>query len=139
MAAEDTTTDKVARTDKDTTTDKVATIGTVVVNVVDLEVEKAFWQAVLGVGVAREFEGFFCWLEPQHPGGVQLALQKTDTLKESRNRVHIDTGVADLDEAQRRIEDLGGSMVEEHSAVGFTWRIMADPEGNEFCIAPAGG
>lgn len=119
--------------------EKVVTIGSVVINVVDMEAEKAFWSALLGVGVAREFPGFFCWLEPQHEGAPSLALQITDSLKQDRNRVHIDTGVADLDEAQARIEALGGSLVEEHEAVGFRWRIMADPEGNEFCIAPQPG
>jgi len=113
---------------------RVATIGTVVINAVDMEAEKTFWQALLGVGVAREFEGMFCWLEAQHPGGVELALQKTDSLKEERNRVHLDTEVEDLDVAQSRIEELGGSLVEKYELLGFTWRIMADPEGNEFCI-----
>lgn len=49
--------------------------------------------------------------------------------------MHLDTGVADLDEAQARAEALGGSLVETHEIMGFTWRVMADPEGNEFCIA----
>jgi predicted enzyme related to lactoylglutathione lyase len=112
-----------------------ATVGAVVINVVDIEREQAFWSELLGVGVARAFPGFFVWLEPQHPGGVSVALQKVEAPKSGRNRVHLDTGVDDLDAAQARIEELGGSLMETHDMVGFQWRVMADPEGNEFCIA----
>ncbi len=115
----------------------LCTVGSVVINVVDLEREQAFWCDVLGVDPARTIPGFFVWLRPQHPGGVSVALQKVPELKVGRNRVHLDTGVDDLDAAQARIEELGGSLVESHDMGGFTWRVMADPEGNEFCIAVA--
>lgn len=115
----------------------VVTVATVVINVVDFEQEKAFWQALLGVGVAREFPGFV-WLEPQHEGGISVALQQVAEATPGRNRLHLDSGVADLDVAQASIEALGGSLVEEHEIMGFRWRVMADPEGNEFCIAVGG-
>ena len=92
--------------------DRIATVGSVVLNVVDLDRAKDFWTGLLGVGVAREFPGY-AWLEPQHRGGVVLALQQVAAAKDGRNRVHVDTGVADLDDAQRRIEALGGALVEE--------------------------
>ncbi len=114
---------------------KMVTIGAVVINVVDYEREKAFWTELLEVDMAREFPGIFGWLRPQHEGGISLALQKTDELKTDRNRVHIDTGVDDLDAAAARVEELGGSLVEGHEIMNFRWKIMADPEGNEFCIA----
>lgn len=115
--------------------DPVPRVGAVVINVNDLERSTTFWRELLGVGVAREVLGFFVWLAPQHEGGVSVALQLVADRKAGRNRVHLDTGVADLDEAQARVEALGGSLVETHEIMGFTWRVMADPEGNEFCIA----
>ena len=118
--------------------DRVVTLNTVVVNVVDLERERAFWSAMLGVGVAMEFPGF-CWLAAQHEGGVQLALQQVTDPTPGRNRLHLDTSVPDLDAAEARIVELGGSRLEEHEIAGFRWRVMADPEGNEFCIALSGG
>lgn len=115
---------------------RVATVGAVVINVVVIEREKQFWSEFLGVGVMREIPGFFVWLDPQHEGGVSVALQNTGEPKEGgRNRLHIDTAVEDLDAAQAEVERLGGSHVESHEIMGFTWRVMADPEGNEFCIA----
>jgi predicted enzyme related to lactoylglutathione lyase len=116
----------------------LGSIGSVVINVSDLEAEQAFWSTFLGVAVLREFPGF-CWLEPQHPGGVSLALQQTPDPGAQDGRVHLDTGVADIDEAAAEIERLGGSHVEDHEIMGFTWKVMADPEGNRFCIAPAEG
>jgi predicted enzyme related to lactoylglutathione lyase len=41
-----------------------------------------------------------------------------------------------VDEARARIVKLGGSHLEEIG--GFRWKVMADPEGNEFCIAARG-
>jgi predicted enzyme related to lactoylglutathione lyase len=114
----------------------VGTLGTVVVNVTDYEGEKAFWSAFLGVGVMREFPGF-CWLEPQHEGGVSLALQQSPEPGAPAGRLHLDTGVDDLDAAVAEVERLGGSFVEDHEIMGFAWKIMADPEGNRFCIAVA--
>ncbi len=115
----------------------VVQVATVVVNVTDIEREKAFWSALLGVGVAREFPGF-TWLEPQHEGGISVALQVVPDPTPGRNRLHLDAGVEDLEAARRSIEELGGSFVEDHEIYGFRWKVMADPEGNEFCIAADG-
>jgi predicted enzyme related to lactoylglutathione lyase len=117
--------------------DAVGTVGSVVLNVTDLDKEKAFWMAFLGVGVAREFPGF-CWLEPQHPGGVSVALQTSGDPGDLAGRVHLDTGVADVEAARTAVEALGGSHLEDHEIMGFRWAIMADPEGNRFCIAAEG-
>ena len=35
------------------------------------------------------------------------------------------------------IISLGGSRVEDHEAEGFHWTVLADPEGNVFCVSPA--
>ena len=116
----------------------VGTVGSVVINVSDYDEEKAFWMSFLGVGIAREFPGF-CWLEPQHEGGVSVALQLSDEPGDPGGRVHIDTAVADVVEARAAVEALGGSHVEDHEIMGFRWAIMADPEGNRFCIAKGHG
>ena len=56
--------------------------------------------------------------------------------KAGKNRLHLDVVVQDLDVGCSRIEELGGRRaagpdLEEY---GFRWRLMADPEGNEFCL-----
>ncbi|MCZ7529269.1 MAG: VOC family protein [Acidimicrobiia bacterium] len=117
--------------------ERVGTVSAVVINVRDLEKEQKFWMEFLGVGVAREVPGFFVWLEPQHKGGISVALQLAEEIPEVRNPVHLDNAVHDLETAAARIVELGGSFVEDHEIFGFSWKVMADPEGNEFCIAQA--
>ena len=114
-----------------------ARLTSVMVNCVDLEREVAFWRALLGAGEHQRVDGFFVWLEPQQPGGVMLAFQRVADPTPGRRRLHLDLGVDDLDAAVARVTSLGGRHLEDHQVSGFVWKVMADPEGNEFCLAPA--
>jgi predicted enzyme related to lactoylglutathione lyase len=107
----------------------------VVINAIDSQRLVDFWSALLDVEVAQSIPPFFTWLKPQHDGGISVAIQLVENPTEGRNRLHLDMSVDDLEEATRRVQELGGSMLEEHEIQGFTWRVMADPEDNEFCIA----
>ena len=44
--------------------------------------------------------------------------------------------VEDLDEASARVEALGGRRMSARALTeyGYNWLVMADPEGNEFCL-----
>ena len=107
----------------------------VVINAVDSQRLVDFWASLLEVEIAQSIPPFFTWLKPQHKGGISVAIQLVENPTEGRNRLHLDMTVDDLDAATVRVETLGGSRLEEHEIDGFTWRVMADPEGNEFCIA----
>ena len=99
-----------------------------------------FWCALLGVEVAdRLADGQFVELGPPPDGGIPLIIQRVPEAKTVKNRLHVDVEVADLEEATREVERLGGRWRdrEEHEDHGYRWRVMADPEGNEFCIFPA--
>ena len=115
--------------------ERALTVVSVVINVVDYEREKQFWRSLLGVEVAREFAPYFCAFAPQHPGGVSVALQTVENPTEGTRRLHIDADVPSIDGAKARIVELGGSHVADREVGGFHWAVMADPEGNEFCIA----
>ena len=54
--------------------------------------------------------------------------------KTTKNRVHFDLR-PDVDQGMevRRLEGLGASRVDV-GQVDATWVVMADPEGNEFCV-----
>ena len=58
--------------------------------------------------------------------------------KSVKNRLHVDLEVDDLDRAFAKIAALGGSAISDILQMpgGYRWRVMADPEGNEFCIVP---
>ena len=53
---------------------------------------------------------------------------------EHKNRAHIDLDVTDFGSAVQRVVDLGGTKLDEISEYGITWAVMADPDGNEFCL-----
>ena len=55
-----------------------------------------------------------------------------------KNRVHVDLRIDDLDGVTALVERLGGSRVEDHEDEDFRWRVMRDPDGNEFCLMPSG-
>jgi len=61
-------------------------------------------------------------------------LQKVPEQHKNKNRAHIDLDVKDLEAAVRRVVDLGGTKLDEFSEYGITWAVMADPDGNEFCL-----
>jgi predicted enzyme related to lactoylglutathione lyase len=113
----------------------VGRLDTIVINVLDLGRQREFWQAVLGVEVAAEYPPTYVFLKPQHPGGVSVALQLVESATEGTRRLHLDLGVTDRDAARARVVELGGSHVTDHTLGTFGWSVMADPEGNEFCIA----
>ncbi len=109
-------------------------LDTVVINGNDLEPLISFWKALLGVEEQYRSDKFV-WLKPQDPRGVKLAFQKVSEEKGTEwNRVHIDLGVKDLAEAEARVLELGGSLLEKHELEGFQWTVFADPRGNEFCL-----
>ncbi len=118
--------------------ERVITVGSVVINVCDIEKQKAFWGAVLGSEVAHQIAPQFVWFVPQHPGGISVALQAVKDPTEGPRRLHLDTSADDVEAAKSQVIDLGGSHVEDREMGGFLWSVMTDPEGNEFCIAAAG-
>ncbi len=67
-----------------------------------------------------------------------LCLQRTDEPKVGKNRMHLDTVADDIDAVATEIRTRGGSCVSGPHEVGggaFRWFVMADPDGNEFCLS----
>jgi predicted enzyme related to lactoylglutathione lyase len=92
----------------------------------------SFWGEVLGRGIAGS-KGPYVWLA-RAPGAIGVGFQRVNEPKAAKNRVHLDIAVADLVRAKERIERLGGVRVDGYERGGFL--VMADPEGNEFCLVP---
>jgi predicted enzyme related to lactoylglutathione lyase len=67
-----------------------------------------------------------------------VGIQRVPERKEAKNRVHVDLEVDDLETTARWVRNHGGIRVADHQIGTFHWRVMADPEGNEFCLVPRG-
>jgi hypothetical protein len=57
--------------------------------------------------------------------------------KTVKNRLHLDLRPDDQDAEVARFEELGARRVDVGQSGEETWVVMADPEGNEFCILRA--
>jgi predicted enzyme related to lactoylglutathione lyase len=109
-----------------------AVLADVVFDCADPERLAAFWAEVLGRPIAGR-RGPYVWLAE---GSVGVAFQRSDAAKVGKNRVHVDLRVPDVAAAQSLVESLGGSRAPGYEDGGFL--VMADPEGNEFCVLPEG-
>lgn len=114
-----------------------ASVGYLVIDAIDPERLTTFWCAMLGVEVDSSIgDGQFIVLSPTEDG-LTVGFQKVPEQKTTKNRVHLDLVVEDLDAATTEIESAGGRWLEPgmtRDLEGFQWRTMADPEGNEFDI-----
>ena len=108
-------------------------IGSVVINVLDVERAKRFWAAALNYIVRSEDQEFVILTDPNRRW-ANVSLQQWPEPKQCRNRLHLDLYSVDQQAEVERLETLG--------AVKLAWNyepdddhiVMADPEGNEFCV-----
>jgi Glyoxalase-like domain len=69
--------------------------------------------------------------------GGRVLFQVVPEPKTVKNRVHLDlhVGVEQRAATVERLEGLGATKLYDGAGGGSTWVTMADPEGNEFCVA----
>jgi predicted enzyme related to lactoylglutathione lyase len=98
-----------------------------------------FWSAALGYESVGSAGNYVLLVSPT-PGRPKLLLQRVPEPKTTKNRMHIDIEVREVQPEATRLEGLGASRLraELQSEHGSTWILMADPEGNEFCVCDAG-
>lgn len=107
----------------------------VVLDCLDPERLAAFWTAALDYQRVAE-DGAFIGL--RDPGGrlPTLVLQRVPEPKVGKNRMHLDVFHTEFDSHLDRLLELGATVVtpEHVEADGMRLTILADPEGNEFCL-----
>jgi predicted enzyme related to lactoylglutathione lyase len=98
-----------------------------------------FWAPALGY-VDLGSAGAYVALFPNGRRGPKLLLQRVEEPKAVKNRMHLDIEVSDIEAEAQRLVALGAARVSEGpcSEHGSSWILMADPEGNEFCVCDAG-
>jgi predicted enzyme related to lactoylglutathione lyase len=99
-----------------------------------------FWAAALGYTILGSVENYTLLVPGDEPG-PQLLLQKVPEPRSGKNRMHFDIDTPTVDEEVARLESIGArrivdDAIEEH---GGRWIVMADLEGNEFCVCREDG
>ncbi len=109
----------------------------------DAENLGAFWADVLGWEVSGRG-----WQKTEHgPDGVTIAPAEggtfeidfrwvPDGLPTGKNRIHLDINPEDRDQESelKRLLELGATPVDVGQRADSTWHVLADPEGNVFCL-----
>jgi catechol 2,3-dioxygenase-like lactoylglutathione lyase family enzyme len=121
----------------------VAFISHVTIDCRDAYAQAHWWKQVLGYvddpdGPAQPGDDEAAIVDPDGDGQA-LLFQNVPEGKTAKNRIHLD-----LRPQQRRRDDelawlleLGATEVADHRGIsgpGTGWVVLADPEGNEFCI-----
>ena len=112
-----------------------SSLAVIAIDAVNPAVVAEFWCAVLGWKVLEEDEGIISIGSPQ---GTAPAIDvcRVPERKKVKNRLHFDLradGIEQVDEL-RRLLDLGAKPVDVGQRPDATWVVLADPEGNEFCL-----
>jgi len=92
-----------------------------------------FWAAVLGSDVDEDSTAEKAFVEAAGWGGPNIWFTRVPEPKTAKNRVHFDLRAPGaMDEEVARLERLGATVARRYQH----HTVMADPEGNEFCVEP---
>jgi catechol 2,3-dioxygenase-like lactoylglutathione lyase family enzyme len=112
-------------------------LGSVVINCADLERMTAFWAAALDL-TPRPVgdDGQFRVLDGPR---VNVSLQVARTPVSARDQMHFDLYTDDQPGEVRRLRALGASYVRHNEDPDDDYVVLADPEGNRFCVCAVAG
>ena len=108
-------------------------IGAIVWGVRDLQRAIKFWSEALDYRLAREPDVDFAILVPRAGSGIQLSLNAAVTSAKPK-RHHIDLFTADEAKEVDRLLKLGATRVAWRYEPGADYVVLADPDGNTFCV-----
>lgn len=108
----------------------------IVIDCARLDRSAQFWTSVLGYvrdGVAT---GRYQTLLPAAGHGAEILLQQVPESKHAKNRVHLDLRTRNLEPEMERLASLGAQVLTRQPVAeqGWRWHVLADPDGNEFCV-----
>jgi predicted enzyme related to lactoylglutathione lyase len=113
-------------------------LGEIVIDCADHEVVVPFWLEAMGdytrVDVNAQYVGITA--AERAVGRPAILFQKVPEPKAGKNRVHLDLRGETMAGEVERLKSLGATFIAERTLGESTrWTVMADPEGNEFCVS----
>uniref|UniRef100_A0AAU2JYE7 VOC family protein n=1 Tax=Streptomyces sp. NBC_00049 TaxID=2903617 RepID=A0AAU2JYE7_9ACTN len=116
-------------------------IGELVFGCRDPELLAQFWCEVLGYVVVGREEGCVEIGTEEGFGGPQptIFFSVRDEPEPGKSRLHIDVNPTDRDQEAEleRLLKLGARRADIGQSGDEQWHVLADPEGNEFCLLKA--
>jgi catechol 2,3-dioxygenase-like lactoylglutathione lyase family enzyme len=114
------------------------TIGSIVIRVDDLERQTAFWTAALDYLPRDGDDDDFALLRPRSGTGPNVSLDRVRSALQIPPRIHLDLYAEDQAAEVKRLIGLGASEVHwDRRPPDADYVILADPEGNRFCVIDA--
>jgi predicted enzyme related to lactoylglutathione lyase len=107
------------------------------VDTTDPERLAAFWGELLGRRVSHS-DGTYVGLECAPQFGAGMVFQKVADPAPGKNRIHMDVICSDTNATAKRVEELGGRRADGYPDSPHAI-VMADPDGNVFCLIPPPG
>ena len=107
----------------------------IVIDAHDLSAQARFWAQVLDWRILSEREReVVIGVDESAPTGI--CFMPVSERKTGKNRLHLDLspGPDERDAEIERILALGASRVDIGQSGTESWTVLADPEGNEFCV-----
>jgi predicted enzyme related to lactoylglutathione lyase len=105
----------------------------VLIDCSDLEQMSAFWRAALDLEHVWTGPSGGYLLAARDGSQPPLGLMPSGDEKRGKNRLHLDLRPDDQEAEVQRLEQLGAVRVDIGQR-DVSWIVMADPEGNEFCV-----
>lgn len=109
----------------------------IVIDAADPDALRDFWVAATGYEPFGAAGAYRSAVPPAGQDGPKLVFQGVDDVRTpAKNRLHLDIVVGDeIEPEARRLVALGATQLTDLvDEVGTRWMVMADPEGNEFCL-----
>ena len=95
-----------------------------------------WWARQVGGRVLEGFEGDD-YIVVAVKDGPRLGFQHVPEPTPGKNRVHLDLTAPGRELEVERLLAEGALEVARHEVGGFVWVVLADPEGNQFCVSQA--
>jgi len=113
----------------------VSRIAAIAIDARQPEVIASFWCAVLGWRVS-DVDDVGISISPSDGSGPTIDVYAVPEAKTIKNRLHLDLRAdgASTSQELRRLLDLGARRVDVGQPDDASWVVLADPEGNEFCL-----
>ena len=107
-------------------------LGSTVINCADIETMTSFWAEALHLSPSSLDAGDeFRVLRGERSN---VSLQVAATPVTARDQMHLDLYTDDQAGEVERLTALGASYIRRSEDPGDDYVVMADPEGNEFCV-----